>query len=163
MVDMFSGDFVYNVPLMDVEGYPINIAYHGGVNMESESSWVGLGWVLNPGAINRSVRGLPDDFDGDSVKKQISLKDERLMRVQVGAGFEPAGVGAPIAKLDASLNAAVNISNYRGVSVDFGLGVGVNFFQTVSAGVNLGVGSQSGAEISYNAGVRVSSLRAYLY
>src|SRR6202042_3075725 len=43
MVDMFSGSFVYNIPLLDVEGYPVNIAYHGGVNMEQEASWVGLG------------------------------------------------------------------------------------------------------------------------
>ena len=35
MVDMFSGDFNYNLPLMDVEGYPINIAYHSGVNPSS--------------------------------------------------------------------------------------------------------------------------------
>src|ERR1700742_3014133 len=59
MVDMFSGDFVYNIPLMDVEGYPVNISYHGGVDMEQEASWVGLGWNINPGVINRTVRGLP--------------------------------------------------------------------------------------------------------
>src|ERR1700760_3747782 len=67
MVDMFSGSFVYNIPLMDVEGYPVNISYHGGVTMEQEASWVGLGWNINPGAINRSVRGLPDDFNGDTL------------------------------------------------------------------------------------------------
>ena len=26
MVDMFSGDFQYNIPLLDVGGYPINIS-----------------------------------------------------------------------------------------------------------------------------------------
>jgi hypothetical protein len=26
MVDMFTGDFVYHLPLMDVVGYPINIS-----------------------------------------------------------------------------------------------------------------------------------------
>src|SRR5689334_3024013 len=54
MVDLFSGDFVYNIPLMDIDGYPINIAYHGGIGMEQEASWVGLGWSLNPGEINRT-------------------------------------------------------------------------------------------------------------
>ena len=62
MVDPFSGDFTYNIPLMDIEGYPVNIAYNSGVTMEQEASWVGLGWNLNVGTINRSVRGLPDDF-----------------------------------------------------------------------------------------------------
>src|SRR5436305_301115 len=28
MVDLFSGDFSYNIPLLDVGGYPVNIAYH---------------------------------------------------------------------------------------------------------------------------------------
>ena len=26
MVDMFTGDFNYNIPLMDVDGYPLNLA-----------------------------------------------------------------------------------------------------------------------------------------
>ena len=26
MVDLFSGDFSYNIPLMDVGGYPVNLA-----------------------------------------------------------------------------------------------------------------------------------------
>ena len=45
MVDPFTGDFTYNIPLMDVEGYPINIAYGSGVSMDQEASWVGLGWT----------------------------------------------------------------------------------------------------------------------
>ena len=52
MVNPFSGDFSYNIPLMDVEGYPVNIAYNSNITMEQEASWVGLGWNLNPGAIN---------------------------------------------------------------------------------------------------------------
>ena len=34
MVDLFSGDFTYNVPLLDVEGYPINLSYHSGITMD---------------------------------------------------------------------------------------------------------------------------------
>ena len=26
MVDPFTGDFTYNIPLMDIDGYPVNIA-----------------------------------------------------------------------------------------------------------------------------------------
>lgn len=69
MVDPFTGDFKYNIPLMDIEGYPINIAYNSGVTMDQEASWVGLGWNLNAGAITRSLRGVPDDFSGDLVRK----------------------------------------------------------------------------------------------
>src|SRR5687768_15295604 len=67
-VDPFTGDFSYQVPLMTVPGpnggYPINLVYNSGIGMEDEASWVGLGWSLNPGAINRNVRGVPDDFSG---------------------------------------------------------------------------------------------------
>src|SRR6186713_676339 len=64
MVDPFTGDFNYNIPLMEVDGYPLNISYHSGVTMDQEASWVGLGWNLNPGVISRNMRGLPDDFGG---------------------------------------------------------------------------------------------------
>ena len=72
MVDLFSGDFSYNIPLFELPGpnggYPFNLAYSSsGVTMDTEASWVGLGWSLNPGAINRQMRGLPDDFKGDEI------------------------------------------------------------------------------------------------
>ncbi len=60
MVDLFSGDFKYNIPLLDVDGYPINLNYQSGVGMDDEASWVGLGWNLNVGSINRQMRGVPD-------------------------------------------------------------------------------------------------------
>lgn len=152
MVDLFSGDFVYNIPLLDVEGYPINISYHGGSDMESEASWVGLGWNINPGVVNHTVRGLPDDFKGDSIKKELHIEDEENVRIAAGVGIEPVGVSAPLIKLDLGLGAAVNINNYRGVSVDINATAGINVKNTVSAGVNLGVGSQSGADIDLYSG-----------
>jgi hypothetical protein len=78
MVDLFSGDFNYNIPLLTVPGpnggYPINIAYHAGIGMEQEASWVGLGWNINPGVVNRNLRGLPDDFNGDVVEREMNMK-----------------------------------------------------------------------------------------
>ena len=65
MVDLFTGDFSYNIPLLDVGGYPVNLHYSSGITMDQEASWVGLGWNINPGSISRSMRGLPDDFDGN--------------------------------------------------------------------------------------------------
>ena len=63
MVDLFSGDFVHNIPLFELPGpdggYPFNLAYHSGISMDQEASWVGLGWSLNSGAINRTIRGIP--------------------------------------------------------------------------------------------------------
>ena len=67
MVNLSSGDFNYNIPIMDVGGYPLNLSYDSGISMDQEATWVGLGWNLNIGQINRQVRGLPDDFNGDGV------------------------------------------------------------------------------------------------
>ena len=91
MVDLFSGDFNYNIPLLDVDGYPINIAYHSGITMDQEASWVGLGWNINPGVINRNMRGLPDDFNGDIVEKEFNMKPNRTFGVKGGLGLELFG------------------------------------------------------------------------
>ncbi|PQJ13001.1 hypothetical protein CJD36_004455 [Flavipsychrobacter stenotrophus] len=155
MVDMFSGDFVYNIPLLDVEGYPINIAYHGGVNMEQEASWVGLGWNINPGEINRTVRGMPDDFNGDTISKQMHIRSDTTMRIGIGAGLELFGKGDPnpsIATIDLGLTFSAN--NYRGASADINLGVSHTFKKFISVGVNIGVGSQSGADVDYSVGAQ---------
>ena len=93
MVDMFSGDFNYNLPLMDVEGYPINIAYHSGINTDQEASWVGLGWNINPGVINRNMRGIPDDFSGENVTKEFNMKPNKTWGVAANVGIELFGSG----------------------------------------------------------------------
>ena len=153
MVDPFTGDFVYNIPLLDVEGYPINIAYHGGVGLDQEASWVGLGWNITPGAVNRAVRGLPDDFDGETIAKEINIKPDKTLKVGINKGFEILGKDKINLKLSGSLGLSVNISNYRGVSANFN----TNISTKKSAGFcNLGfdggfsLGSQTGASLNYN-------------
>ncbi len=84
MVDLASGDFNYNIPIMDVGGYPINLAYNSGVTMDQEASWVGLGWDLNVGQINRQVRGLPDDFNGDPLTYENNMKPNVTVGASVG-------------------------------------------------------------------------------
>ncbi len=85
MVDPFTGDFSYNIPLMDVGGYPINISYSSGIGMEQQASNVGLGWTLNAGgAVTRSMRGIPDDFNGsDKITTETNLKPN----ITVGANL----------------------------------------------------------------------------
>ncbi len=66
LVDPNTGNFTYSIPLLDVPGpeggYPVALSYHSGISHEQEATWVGLGWSLNAGAINRVVRGIPDDY-----------------------------------------------------------------------------------------------------
>ncbi|MEL6862993.1 MAG: hypothetical protein AAFP19_01180 [Bacteroidota bacterium] len=68
MVDLFTGDFRYQVPAMAIpstEGPVINLnlSYRGGIQMNQKASWVGLGWDLPIGEIKRSVKGVPDEWN----------------------------------------------------------------------------------------------------
>lgn len=111
MVDPFTGDFTYNIPLLDVGGYPVNISYHAGIGMDQEASWVGLGWNINPGVINRNMRGLPDDFDGDLIERQKSTKN------MVNVGFDPVVFSK--AKMKDEVFGKYNGAELRALSVDF--------------------------------------------
>ena len=92
MVDLFSGDFTYNIPLFELPGpdggYPFNLSYHSGITMDQEASWVGLGWSMNHGAITRTMRGLPDDFDGDEVMRKMDMRENKTWKFGVGGQFE---------------------------------------------------------------------------
>ncbi|MES2779269.1 MAG: hypothetical protein V4651_05160 [Bacteroidota bacterium] len=122
MVDPFTGDFNYNIPLLDVDGYPINIAYHSGVTMDQEASWVGLGWNLNPGAVNRNMRGLPDDFSGgtDQMEKFLYMKPSYTTEISMGKsieifGFE--GLQRTGNSFGTSKSWGINYDNYRGLGI----------------------------------------------
>jgi hypothetical protein len=163
MVDLFSGDFNYNIPLLDVGGYPINIAYHAGINMDQEASWVGLGWNINAGVINREMRGLPDDFKGDIIKKEskmrpnrtyglsiaLPIKSTELFGVKIFNKLEKAGMRDKV-----MLNLGVNYNNYKGVGVNFGAAPVFDFADNSSTKLNARIGfnysSSGGFDVSPN-------------
>ncbi len=146
MVDPFTGDFTYNIPLIEIEGYPINLAYNSGVTMDQEASWVGLGWTLHSGAISRGLRGLPDDFDGDIVEKAMSTKPNTNIGLDVGAGAEFFGF--------ANVNAGVgiNYNNYNGFGVNLSISPSFSFAVAggmgLTAGLSLSGSSENGASFS---------------
>lgn len=172
MVDLFSGDFNYNIPLLDVEGYPVNIAYHGGTTIEQEASWVGLGWNINPGNINHVIRGVSDDFKGDEIKKTLIMTPEKNNKVGLFLGAELAGLNMKglseaakkaLKKLKgsgSSIDFAMNFNNYNGVSAS--LGNKKNLSMNIMPGVNLGLNTSStintatGADFDYGASVSFS-------
>jgi len=143
MVDLFSGDFSYNVPLMDVGGYPINLAYHSGASVDDESSWVGYGWSLNPGAVTRQLRGLPDDFNGtDQMTKVQNTKDHKVWGAKVSATLDLLGIPKVNAKVSKkkkkfnfslTLSTGVKVDNYTGIGVDLGLNAGLNLTEFVAS------------------------------
>lgn len=161
MVDPFTGDFSYNIPLMDVEGYPINIAYASGASMDQEASWVGLGWSLNTGAIVRNMRGLPDDFNGDIVEKTVSQKPNVNISADAGATIEL--FGKELKKndtLDGPLNLKVGVgasfSNYTGIGVNLSFGPSFSFAKVLggnlTAGFSISGSSENGAGFSPSIG-----------
>ena len=136
MVDLFSGDFSYNIPLLDVGGYPVNIAYHSGRSMDEDASWVGLGWNVNPGSITRNMRGLPDDFNGgtDTIKKVSNIKPNVTWGASLGGDFEIAGLPVPFKGsaglfhttyngwgMETALNASLNVGDKSAGSMAGGL------------------------------------------
>lgn len=162
MVNLSSGDFNYNIPIMDVGGYPLNLSYDSGITMDQEATWVGLGWNLNIGQINRQVRGLPDDFKGEEVKYKNNLKPNKTK----GMTFALNAAGLGIETLNAagtsqdsatslSLNAAITLehNNYEGFSVTPSLGFGFDFAGVTSVGMNLSANAADGVTVGQQLGL----------
>lgn len=131
MVDVFSGDFTYNLPVIEIPGpqgssYPLSLSYHSGVTPEEEASWVGYGWTLNPGAINRMTRGLPDDYKGDIVKFRNKAPRNWTASVSGSLGFGEV-FGTDLNKIlpgtNGSATVGIRYNNYRGFGTSVGLGV----------------------------------------
>lgn len=137
MVDLFTGDFNYNIPLFNLPGpnggYPVNLAYHAGVSMDDEASWVGLGWNLNVGALVRNMRGLPDEFQstansdgdwtgGDYIETKTDMKESWTLGASFGKSYELLGADL----LKGGLNVSLSYNNYRGM----GASVGYSFLPT---------------------------------
>jgi len=150
MVDVFSGDFNYNIPLLDVNGYPVNIAYHAGATMDQEASWVGLGWNINPGTINRDMRGLPDDMNGEGVTNEINLKDNWTIGLNAGASAEIFGYDpSEHSNIGLGLNLGVKYNSYKGIGYDYGVSMEKTIKDNgVTTGLNLGFSDDGGMNIS---------------
>lgn len=154
-MDLFTGDFRYSVPLLNVPGpngsFPIALSYQSGISLDVEASWAGLGWTLNPGSINRQLRGLPDDFKGDVECTNLGNGD----CVSTTEDIEPNwtfGLG-----LDANLEL---------LGADTGLGLGLsagmkgyfNSYRGLGYSRNIGLSGQASANgISGAVGLNLSN------
>ena len=163
MVNLLTGDFTYVLPLMNVPspegGYPIALAYHAGIAMDQEASWVGLGWNLNPGAINRTVNGYPDDYKGDVISEYFYDEGRIETHKNLSIGF---GVGAISVATHfnwgshQSLNGTVSINAFGGsLTVDkdgiSDIGVGIQVIPgTLSLGVSLNRNGKANFSVNTN-------------
>ncbi|MGS2765198.1 hypothetical protein [Sinomicrobium sp. M5D2P9] len=167
MVNLVTGDFSYVLPLLNVPspegGYPLALAYHAGIAMDQEASWVGLGWSLNPGAINRNINNQPDDWK-DGMKATVVRDaggEQTTNSLYVGVGWGDENKSSVGLALNWSANRAFGgetTYNYSasgsfrsqgynvGISSNgFNAGVGPISYNSSANGFNVGVGP-----ISYN-------------
>lgn len=150
MVNLFTGDFVYNIPLVDVGGYPINLSYHSGVTMDQEASWVGLGWNINPGAITRNMRGIPDDFNGEMINTEFNMKDNSTFGVTPSFIISDEMFGLSTISLEFGLG--MNYNNYKGVGFNViavpSIGASIGNYSKMSLSLGLSAGTFEGVSVN---------------
>ncbi|WP_126243472.1 hypothetical protein [Chitinophaga rhizosphaerae] len=151
MVDLFTGDFKYNLPLLDVDGYPVNLSYAQGAGMEDEASWVGLGWNLNVGAVNRQLRGVPDDHNGDRVTTKYHMKKKVTTGAKVSGRLELTGW--EVLKVGGSVSAGLFYDNYTGYGAEAGYGYNAGLSLSSSNAGSLTVGLRSDVSSNTASGV----------
>lgn len=160
MVNLFSGDFHYTIPIMTVPGpngsYPINLNYTSGVGMEHEASWVGLGWNLNPGAINRQVRGIPDDFKGEMISKTLRQRPNNTYVFIGGGGVETAGADFSIG---GNIKQSIVYNTFSGLSLSHYYGLSSSYVKgrkkddknlLTSANIGMNFDSNNGITTSFS-------------
>lgn len=176
MVDLSSGDFTYNIPLLNIPGpnggYPFNLAYHSGVGMEQEASWVGLGWTFNVGAINRQLRGIPDDFMGDEIVHEQHTKPSISVKLDIPENFSfkklpgqaeqkeyfgfPVGPDATAITDRQSIAKQVYYNNFKGLGYRIIFSGQKQVKQTKFAAVSLGITADSQTGIGVSPGLAAS-------
>lgn len=177
MVSMQTGDFAYSLPLGDVPGpygnYPLSIAYHAGVTPNQEASWVGLGWILNPGVINRDVRGVPDDqFHGGTLGFIYRYSAMRSWTVNLGWSYGVVSAGMSnsshggmgySATVGPKLEGVVSVGFTVGTdAVGFSAGIGNEYagvnaslmFSTKDGSPTMSAGGRLGSTVDVSAGVQ---------
>jgi len=153
MVDLSSGDFKYNIPLMDVDGYPLNLNYQSGTGIDDEASWVGLGWNMNVGAINRQLRGVPDDALGDEIevnhytKPKITIGGKLRGKLEVKGKVKGEAKGKKKVISTPTVSVGIFTDNYTGIGAEIGANAGITIATLndgeYTAGLGLGVTSST--------------------
>jgi hypothetical protein len=158
MVDLFTGDFSYNIPLFELPGpnggYPFNLSYQSGIGMDQEASWVGLGWSMQPGAITRQMRGLPDEFKGDRISTKMSIDPSVTVGLGMGGNMELFG-----GTLEVGMGLSIYSNNYKGMgySIDGMVGVSASTGGGMTGGLNVGFSLDSKEGVGVNPSLSLGS------
>lgn len=147
MVDPFTGDFSYSIPLMDVEGYPLTLNYNSNVTMNSEATWVGLGWNLDVGSVSREMRGIPDEFNGDqSITSTYKVKKDETNDGFKGGGYVAVSTSFGIAEKlkNIKLSPKIQVTALWGKYTNSYLGLGKTFDIGLQAATSLSYSNEIG-------------------
>lgn len=125
MVNEFTGDFTYNIPVINIPGangggYAMSLSYHSGENVESEASWVGYGWTLNPGSIIRGKRGFADD-----TKNTVTYFNDVPPNWTASTGASVGNIELFSFQVPLSANASIRYNNYTGFGYTAGAGLSI--------------------------------------
>ena len=156
LVNLFTGDFSYSIPLLDVDGYPVNLFYNAGITMDQEATWVGLGWNINPGTVTRNMRGVPDDFNGkDTLEQTQNVKPNKTWGGEIGADAEVIGIKKP----NLNFNVGFSYNNYLGPELELGAGISVSIpiLKTVLHEKSAPQSESQGLNLSLDANAKLSS------
>lgn len=138
MVNLISGDFNYNIPLVEVPGpeggYPLSLSYHAGIQPNEDASWTGLGWSLNPGAITRTVNGYPDDYNNVQEVDRAYWIGGKRETFAAAISFAIPGVKTAVSKARSPAN------------LSFGLEYSQDTYQGVGIGVSMGLSNMKMAK-----------------
>ena len=165
MVNLITGQYSYVLPLLNVPspegGYPLSLSYHAGIALDQEASWTGLGWNVNPGAIERNVNGYPDDYNGSKIVESYfdsgsqetinSISLNYSYGVTVGVGFNWGSNQALGGYVSVGYGVGVGAGASVGASVTAGtegVGFGVNAQYAGGLSVGINADSNNGASIS---------------
>jgi hypothetical protein len=167
MVNLITGQYSYVLPLLNVPspegGYPIALGYHAGIALDQESSWAGLGWNVNPGAIDRNINGYPDDYNASELNEYFWDKTHTDVRYTASVGYS-IGVASVGVGLNWGSNQALGGSVSVGVGPDFGEfgaggsvsvgtnGVSVGFGVSMKGGLSYGASINTNGDVGVNAG-----------
>ncbi|MEM6345622.1 MAG: hypothetical protein AAF927_17150 [Bacteroidota bacterium] len=163
MVDPFTGAFGYNINLMEVGEFPISLNYNASGGMDTEATIVGYNWSLGVGSLNHNVMVTPDDFKGDKIVREFSMRPNTTIGVSGSLNWEVFGkdftkeIEGATQTIGLNLNLGpsfgVNWNNYRGMGFEFGVNPSFSAANkekgTLTAGLDLGYSSGSG----FNAGL----------
>ncbi len=149
MVSLPDGGFQYNIPLLDVGGYPLNLSYHSGITADMEAPSTGLGWSVNSGVINRNVRAIPDDFKGENVTKEFNMKSNWT----IGSTFDTSMKVFGLEEfLGVGLKSGIFYNSYEGLGIENGISAALKAGEKGGSKLTLGMGlnfnSQNGMNFS---------------